>query len=700
MNASLASRIRFLVLVVCVGFGASVLSAYYILTQRQIADTVSGDSQTASAMLGTMIKGRGDLLAALTTFVATEPHVRDLALTDRATVTEEIASLKRQAGVDALAMTNREGALLGEVGLTGHGTLAKADTASTEALRGYPWRGVIDRDGGLMVAASAPLRVGAYIQGALVAYLRLDGARAKEISRAGAVEIAFIHDGKVTAGSTQFDGLRVQTADDSWRTSIGGRDYVARYAPLPGAAPGDHMGFVVLRPVEAIIGPYRQFSVTFMSVLGIVCVVTLGAGSAFGSNIVRSLGDLVAAARRMQLGEWPEELVVRRNDEIGTLQAAFNGMAVSVRESEARLLAMIDHDPLTELDNHRRFKERLEYEAARTTANGETLALLLIDIDEFSQFNEAQGHAAGDLILKQVAAAIKESAPELAEVARYGGEEFAIVIPRGTVLDAKALFAQIQAEVADVTVSGGCAELSSAKGKTDGLVVAAELALACAKQSGRNQVRDFETVPGYDSEDPAGVYRALQDGTYATIKALAAAVDAKDPYTHGHSERVARYAADLAAYVGADARVVDLVLRAGTLHDVGKIGVPDAVLQKPGRLDDEENRVMQAHPVLGELIVAKVPQLAELLPGIRHHHERFDGKGYPDRLAGPDIPRVARFLAIADSFDAMTSDRPYRKGMPWETALSEIERGAGTQFDPDLVPPFLALMGAGLAKAA
>jgi len=130
----------------------------------------------------------------------------------------------------------------------------------------------------------------------------------------------------------------------------------------------------------------------------------------------------------------------------------------------------------------------------------------------------------------------------------------------------------------------------------------------------------------------------------------------------------------------------------GTLHDVGKIGVPDAVLKKPGRLDAEERRIMETHPALGEVIVRKAPKLVASLPGVRHHHERWDGGGYPDGLQGEQIPRLARILALADSFDAMTSDRPYRKGMSWETALGEIARGAETQFDPDLVPPFLRLM--------
>ena len=138
----------------------------------------------------------------------------------------------------------------------------------------------------------------------------------------------------------------------------------------------------------------------------------------------------------------------------------------------------------------------------------------------------------------------------------------------------------------------------------------------------------------------------------------------------------------LAKVVGLSETEIDLIFTTGTLHDVGKIGVPDAVLKKPGRLDDEERAIMETHPVLGEVIVKKAPQLAATLPGVRSHHERWDGKGYPDRLAGDDIPLLARILALADTFDAMTSDRPYRKGLTFETALEEVEKCSGTQFDP------------------
>ncbi len=162
---------------------------------------------------------------------------------------------------------------------------------------------------------------------------------------------------------------------------------------------------------------------------------------------------------------------------------------------------------------------------------------------------------------------------------------------------------------------------------------------------------------------------------------------------------MAEYASALARHIGLTPAEIDLVYTTGTLHDVGKIGVPDAILKKPAALDAEERAVMQTHPVLGEVIVRKAPQLAATLPGVRHHHERWDGRGYPDGLKAEAIPLIARLLAVADTFDAMTSDRPYRKGMALEIALAEIVKGAGSQFDPELAPAFAAMMRVHVAQS-
>ncbi|MFG0244453.1 MAG: HD domain-containing phosphohydrolase [Phycisphaerales bacterium JB052] len=176
-----------------------------------------------------------------------------------------------------------------------------------------------------------------------------------------------------------------------------------------------------------------------------------------------------------------------------------------------------------------------------------------------------------------------------------------------------------------------------------------------------------------------------------TIKALSAAIDAKDQYTRGHSERVAMLSAMLAERVGYSSEEAERIRISGLVHDVGKIGVPEVVLCKPSRLTDDEFEMIKRHPTIGYEIIKDIPDLQDILPGVLHHHERWDGKGYPAQLAGEDIPHMARIMALADTFDAMSSNRAYRSGMPRDKVFAEFRKCAGSQFDPDLVEPFLAL---------
>lgn len=196
------------------------------------------------------------------------------------------------------------------------------------------------------------------------------------------------------------------------------------------------------------------------------------------------------------------------------------------------------------------------------------------------------------------------------------------------------------------------------------------------------------------------LFENLQRAYFDTLSALTQAIDAKDSYTHGHSERVTKYSVELAIALDLEKKVIEDVKLAGMLHDIGKIGIPELVLNKPGRLTDEEFDIIKTHPDLGVRILARVEFLAPVIPLIRHHHERFDGRGYPGGLNSLNIPYGARLIAIADTYDAMTSDRPYRKAMDMETALAEIARCRGSQFDPELADAFVEMMRKSAAHKA
>ena len=191
--------------------------------------------------------------------------------------------------------------------------------------------------------------------------------------------------------------------------------------------------------------------------------------------------------------------------------------------------------------------------------------------------------------------------------------------------------------------------------------------------------------------DNAALYDEQRAMFLGTLRALTASIDAKDRYTRGHSERVAMLTRRLARASGLDDAAIQRFHIAGLVHDIGKIGVPEAVLRKAGRLTDEEFAAIRAHPQIGHTILSGIPRLDDILPGVLHHHERWDGRGYPHRLAGESIPLVARMIALADAFDAMSSTRTYRPAMPRASVLAEISRGAGAQFDPLLAQRFLTL---------
>ena len=704
MRLTLRAKILLLIAGTATGLAAVILLAFTLLVSREMGRGVREDVRATGGVLGQLLRERSAVLLDQSRLIASQPILHGVLSTeDPATVLDTARDYQKQMGVDEVVITNSGGHLMGDTDPVARpGTDLSHDPGVQAALAGHAWQGTVAREGRVMLAVCVPIMVGAYPCGTLTVYRAIDPAVAQSLHASLGTDVAFVYQGRVVGASCALpDRLplpRVPTV-----VTLGPGRYFALYAPLPDTDPGADMGFVTLRPYAAAMHLYSRCLLVFLAASALPLVLALSGGAWVARGLTRPLDGVVQAAETLRRGEWPARFEGARTDEIGLLQTVFNEMTVSLRDSRERLLALLDTDPLTGLDNHRRFQERLDQEARRCARSGENLSLLLLDLDHFGSYNQRLGHAAGDTALGTVAGALGACLPALAITARYGGEEFAVLLPQRDLAQAEAIAetirAGIEGAVSGLTLSIGCAEFGTHTSEGEGLVLAAELAVSRAKQLGRNRVCRFDSVPGADQNaDPYQLHKFLKDESLATIQALAAAVDAKDPYTQGHSQRVAEYAVGLAQALGLSDADVDLIHITGTLHDVGKIGVPDAILKKPGRLEPDERLTMETHPVLGEVIVRKAPQLAATLPGVRHHHERWDGKGYPDGLAGEAIPRMARILAVADTFDAMTSDRPYRKGLSWEIALGEITRGAETQFDPALAPAFVALMQARLEK--
>ncbi len=375
---------------------------------------------------------------------------------------------------------------------------------------------------------------------------------------------------------------------------------------------------------------------------------------------------------------------------VGTESAAALGNAQLYAQTKER--AHIDE--LTGLLNHGYFHQRLEEEIQRCSRFGSVLSLIFLDVDLFKSYNDAFGHLAGDEVLRQIASHIKDSIRGVDMAFRYGGDEFAVVLPESSLDDACHVAERIRKRIECEMESKGIAitcSMGVAAWPTDGVaremvLRAADRALYLSKQKGRNQIALASEAAaahsnGNDSERESEILSA--------VHALAATVDAKDANTYGHSKKTSEYAVYVAQALNFPAEKLTEVKASALLHDIGKIRVPDSILVKPGHLSDEEWLAIREHPRFGVAILKHIKALSGCLPTIQHHHERYDGTGYPAGLAGVDIPLDARILAVADAYDAMTSPRPYRREkMSHQQAIDELVRCAGKQFDPEIVRAF------------
>lgn len=376
------------------------------------------------------------------------------------------------------------------------------------------------------------------------------------------------------------------------------------------------------------------------------------------------------------------------------LEAKVALRTASLSEANARLEAIATTDPLTGLPNHRALVDLINKEIERVDRYGRSCALLFLDLDHFKALNDGRGHVAGDAALSELGSVAKGCLRGMDTLGRWGGEEFVVLLPETDAEAALEMAERLRAAVAAhsflpggglyLTCSMGVAAYPAHASDRSALVEAADRAMYAAKKLGRNQVRSVadpivKTLEA--GKDDSREEVALQ----GTVEALAVLVEARDAFTGEHTKVVEEFAKKIAGEMGLEASEVRLIGMVGKLHDIGKVAIPDTILQKPGALSEEEWALMHKHPLIGSDVVSRVPTLRMTAPGIRGHHERWDGTGYPDGLAGEKIPLAARIVSVADCFSAMTTDRPYRAARSQAGALEELRRAAGTHFDPTVV---------------
>ena len=585
------------------------------------------------------------------------------------------------------------------------------ETARTTAAEGEG--GLLRLPGGLVVvAAAAVLPAGADggAGGAIVVGRGLSGPVTARLGACAGGEVVLVG-GEAMPRGTLADGAAAHAV---WLAS---EDRLATAWVATDTA-GQTLGY--FRAVVPVMHIHRQAVTSRRSILitlslsvGLALLVILGTHMLITGPVVR----LLARLQRLDAGQGDHKELTHN------LHGEPLMLARRLENAFEKLAYISKTDELTGLANRRHFEEVLEAFYYQARRYNRPLSVMVMDIDFFKAVNDTGGHAAGDNVLREFAVAVEDACRRADLPARFGGDEFAVLLPETLAEDAAAVAERIRGSLGrqkvraknldmNITVSMGIADLNA--GEMDGpgaMMALADRALYAAKQRGRDRVVQAHDLDGplaagqsesgkvdLLSKKLAGLDSEFKDLFLRAIEVVMEILQQRDPHMADHSMKVQHYATLIAQEMELPPRVIKRLEIAAMLHDIGMLALNDAILLCPSELAEDQHAMMRRHPLLSVRIMERMEFLEQEVPAVRYHHERYDGKGYPEGIAGPAIPLSARILAVADAFDAMTSPRTFRQARSVSEAIGEIRAGSGTQFDPTVVSAFMSVADRAGAK--
>jgi len=691
-----------IILISLTGVLLTLLLTFYLM-EMQAEKSLTKELEHARYIIEEEFKEAEDRLLPEAVLLSTDPIIKEaIERSDIETLALRIVPVKTNFNIDSIKVISKDGTKLTELGPE-----MPVNKTMIESALNFERATLFTRYGDtLWITAVTPVRLqNGNVAGIIMVGNQIDSDFLKGIKDKTGVEVVFEYNNLLIGSSSEAVNTALKHGYNKENfMSLTDKPVMldAHYATYHIEIKANNSNKATVHALISTLDRTKAKKSNTSTILLVNLAVLLTliiAAYVIGRNISKPLSIMSKRARMIAEGSYKQRIDYSGVREIDELAASFNIMSEALETNRLKLEEKLYTDSLTGLYNHRYFHDSLSSEINRVYRYLHPLSLIVMDIDDFKKINDTFGHKKGDVALKLLAEKLRESIRETDIACRIGGEEFAIILPETTAYDAFTIAERLRLHVSSqqiedigrITISLGIATFPDHAIDKDGLIEAADIAMYKAKRKGKNLtlIYDGEELYGPNAEADKWV---IEEATYIdTLHALAAAVDAKDQYTHSHSEHVATFAGLIGhEFVLSPAQIEHLRI-AGLLHDVGKIGISDHILKKPGALTDEEFQEIRLHPIFGERILTRT-KLEPVLQAILYHHERLDGSGYPYGLKADEIPLNARILAVADSFEAMISDRPYRKALSIEEAIAELRKDSGKKLDEDVVNALIRII--------